>query len=241
MTADLGVGTAHSAGRFVGQSVTRREDPRLLTGHGRYVDDVVVPGMLYAAFVRSDLARGRITGLDVDAARTHPGVTAVLTAADLNPDAGSLQPTMFQGDTPPSPCAPVRLLADGDVRFVGDPVAIVVATSRYVAEDACELVEVDYEALDPIIDPERAMTETDELVHPELGSNVAMAVPTPPDPDLDAIFESAAHVVHETFHQHRHSCVPMEARGVVASYEPTSGELDLGVVSLGNSQELMAA
>ena len=227
MTATQPPGTTHSAGRFVGQSVTRREDPRLLTGHGRYVDDVVVQGMLHAAFVRSDLARGRITRLEVEAARRHPGVHAVLTAADLNADAGSLQPTMFQGATPPSPCAPVRLLADGDVRFVGDPVAIVIATSRYVAEDACELVEVDYEALEPIVDPEVALTETERLVHPELGSNVAMSVPTPPDPELDAIFESAAHVVHETFQQHRHTCVPMEARGVVASYEPSSGELDI--------------
>jgi len=220
-------GTTHSAGRFVGQSVIRREDPRLLTGHGRYVDDVVVPGMLHAAFVRSDLARGRITRLDVDAARSHPGVHAVLTAADLNAGSGSLQPTMFQADPPMSPCAPVRLLAEDDVRFVGDPIAIVVAVSRYVAEDACELVEVDVEALTPLVDPEVAAIDTENLVHPELGSNVAMSVPTPPDPDLDAIFESAAHVVRETFHQHRHSCVPMEARGVVAAYEPSSGGLEV--------------
>ena len=127
--------TEHTAGRFVGQSVKRREDPRLLTGHGAYVDDVVVPGMLHAAFVRSDLARARVTGIDVEAARALPGVHAVLTAADLNPQAGSRQPSMFQGDAPPSPCAPVPLLADGDVRFVGDPVAIVIAESRYLAED----------------------------------------------------------------------------------------------------------
>ena len=85
-------------GRFVGQSVTRREDPRLLTGHGTYVDDVVVPGMLHAAFVRSDLARARITRIDVEAARALDGCHAVLTAADLNPGLGSFQPTMFQGE-----------------------------------------------------------------------------------------------------------------------------------------------
>ena len=225
--AEPTAGTEHTAGRFVGQSVIRREDPRLLTGHGRYVDDVALPGMLHAAFVRSDVARARVTRIDVEAARALPGVHAVLTAAELNAGSGSLQPTMFQGDAPPSPCAPLHLLAEGDVRFVGDPVAIVVADSRYIAEDACELIEVDYDALPPVIDPEMALTETEQLVHPELGSNVAMSVPTPPDADLDAIFESAAHVVRETFHQHRHTCVPMEGRGVVASYEPATGELDI--------------
>ncbi|HSO95531.1 MAG TPA: xanthine dehydrogenase family protein molybdopterin-binding subunit, partial [Acidimicrobiia bacterium] len=102
--------SAPTAGRFVGQSVLRREDPRLLTGHGQYVDDVVVPAMLHAAFVRSDLAHGRITGLNVDAARALPGVRAVLTAADLNAGLGSMQPTMFQSDPPPSPCSPLRPL-----------------------------------------------------------------------------------------------------------------------------------
>ncbi len=225
-----------TAGRFVGQKVLRREDPRLLTGHGTYVDDVVVPGMLHAAFVRSDHARARITSIDVDDARALQGVRAVLTGADLNPVVGSMQPTMFQGDAPPSMCSPVRPLADGDVRFVGDLVAIVVAESRYVAEDACELVLVEYEPLDAIVDPERARDEPAELVHPELGSNVAGQIPTPPDPDLDAAFAAAAHVVTERIVQHRHTNVPMETRGVIASYEPASGELDV-VLSTQNPHE----
>ena len=217
-----------TAGRFVGQRVARREDPRLVTGHGTYVDDVVVPGMLHAAFVRSDLARARITRIDVEAALALDGVRAVLTGPELNPGLGSFQPTMFQADPPPSACAPVRALADGDVRFVGDPVALVVAESRYLAEDACELVEIDYEMLEPVIDPEAA-GEASELVHPELGSNVAMRVPTPPDPELDAAFANAAHVVSERLVQHRHTNVPMETRGVVASFEPASGELDVSL------------
>jgi carbon-monoxide dehydrogenase large subunit len=224
--------TTSSAGRFVGQSVKRREDPRLVTGTGRYVDDVVVPGMLHAAFVRSDLARARITRLDVSAARELPGVHAVLTGADLNPDAGNVQPTMFTGDAPPGPNAPVQPLAEHDVRFVGDPIAIVVAESRYVAEDACELVEVDYEPLTPVIDAEQAARGGgDDIVHPELGSNIAMQVPTPPDAELDAVFETAAHVVTETIVQHRHTNVPMETRGVVARFEPASGELDVWISS----------
>jgi carbon-monoxide dehydrogenase large subunit len=218
--------TAGTAGRFVGQKVLRREDPRLLTGHGAYVDDVVVPGMVHAAFLRSDLARARIVSIDVEAARALEGVRAVLTAADLNPGLGSFQPTMFQSDPPPSPCAPLRALADGDVRFVGDPIVLVVAESRYVAEDACELVEVELEPLEPIVDPEMAV-ESSQLVHPELGSNVAMSVPTPPSPELDAAFAEAAHVVRERIVQHRHTNVPMETRGVVAAFTPSSGELEV--------------
>jgi carbon-monoxide dehydrogenase large subunit len=216
-----------TAGRFVGQKVKRVEDPRLLTGQGRYVDDVNVPGMLHAAFVRSDLPRARIVRINADEARAMPGVHAVLTGAELNPGAGSMQPTMWAASAaPPSPCAPVTPLAGDDVRFVGDPVAIVVAESRYVAEDACELVDVEYEILDPIVDYEAAADATD-LVHSELDSNVAMDVGGPASPDLEATFASAAHIVTETLHQHRHTNVPMETRGVVASYTPSTGELDV--------------
>jgi carbon-monoxide dehydrogenase large subunit len=220
--------TAPTAGRFVGQAVRRREDPRLLTGQGVFVDDVVLPGLLHAAFVRSDLARARITGLDVDGARALPGVVAVLTAADLNPTVGSMQPSMFQGDHPPAPCAPLRPLADSDVRFVGDPVALVIAESRYVAEDAAELVVADYEPLPPVVDAETAAAAA-EVVHPELGSNVALHVESPPDAELDAAFASAAHVVTETLVQHRHTNVPMETRGVVAASKPATGELDVWI------------
>jgi aerobic carbon-monoxide dehydrogenase large subunit len=215
-----------TAGRFVGQRIARREDPRLVTGHGAYVDDASVPGMLHAAFVRSDLARARIIGIDVEAARALPGVRAVLTGHDLNPGLGSFQPTMFQGPTPPSPCAPLHALAETDVRFVGDPVALVIAESRYLAEDAAELVDVEYEPLDPILDPELARDSAD-LVHPELGSNIAMSVPTPPDEALDAAFAGAPHVVSARLVQHRHTNVPMETRGVLAAYEPSTGQLDV--------------
>src|SRR5438105_552752 len=146
----------HAAGRFVGQSVKRKEDPRLVTGHGRYVDDVTVPGMLHAAFLRSDVARGRITRLDVADARALDGVHAVLTAAELNGHvAGPMLPTMFADGTN-GVSAPVRPLADGDVRFVGDPIALVIAESRYLAEDACELIDVEYEPLAAVVDFERA-------------------------------------------------------------------------------------
>ena len=231
--------TTTSAGRFVGQAVRRREDPRLLTGRGSYVDDVTVPGMLHAAFVRSDLAHARITGLDVGAAQALPGVRAVFTAAELNPRVGSMQPTMFQSDPPPMPCAPLRPLAETDVRFVGDPIVLVVADSRYVAEDAAELVEVDYDPLPAVIDAATASHDP-TLVHPELGSNVAVHIASPPDPELDAIFERAPHVVTETLVQHRHTNVPMETRGIVASFTPATGELDVWI-STQNPHEVRQA
>src|SRR3954469_15025360 len=136
--------TPAAGNRFVGQSVKRAEDPRLLTGRGRYIDDVVLPGLLHAAFVRSPIAHGRITRLEVEGARQVPGVVAVFTSVELNAGLGKLWHTMVG---PEAPMPPVRPLAEGDVRFVGDPVALVVADSRYAAEDAAELVELEIHPL----------------------------------------------------------------------------------------------
>src|SRR3954464_13314184 len=116
-----------SAARFIGQSVPRREDPRLLTGHGQYVDDVTLPRMLHAHFVRSPIARGVLTGIEVEAARAFPGVAAVLTAAEVNHQALAAWPTMMGPD---AGGPPERILAEGDVRYVGEPIAIIVAASR---------------------------------------------------------------------------------------------------------------
>jgi aerobic carbon-monoxide dehydrogenase large subunit len=209
-----------TAGRFVGQRVRRREDRRLLTGHGTYVDDVELPGTLHAAFVRSNDARGTITALDVEEARCLDGVHAVLTADDLNDELVEYWNDMRGRPADDRSYPPVRLLARGDVRYVGEPVALVIADDRYVAEDACELVMVDVDPLDPVVTPEAALAAQAPLVHREWGSNVAASVEAPPDPELDAIFARAAHVVTETIHQHRYACVPMETRGLVASWDP---------------------
>ena len=132
------------AGRFVGSSVPRVEDVRLLSGHGRFVDDIVVPGMAHAAFVRSPHAHAEIVRIDVAAARRLPGVVAVFTGAEIaeitNPYIGLLSmPGLFE----PS----FYSLSTDRVRHVGDPVAVVVASSRRLAEDACALVDVDYRVL----------------------------------------------------------------------------------------------
>jgi len=206
------------AGRFVGQSVLRKEDARLITGHGIFVDDVTLPLECHVAFVRSNLPSGRITRLDVSAARVAEGVVAVLTGAELNGTAGSMLPTMFfDGNMGVS--APASPLAESDVRYVGDPIAIVIAESRGLAEDACELVEVDIDFVDAAVDFERALDEGAHLVHPELGSNIAERSGMV-NAGVDQALGLAAHVSTETFYQQRQSQVPMETRGIVVRFDP---------------------
>lgn len=212
-------------GRFIGQSVTRKEDQRLLTGHGLYVDDVRVSGTLHAAFLRSDLARAAITSVDTTAAKALPGVVAVYTWEDFNGISGPGYHAMMSEEllVPPP-------LAVTDVRYVGDPVAMVVAESRYLAEDACELIEVDYDPQPAVVDYTRAAADTDNVVHAGWGmeSNAMVQVPfTPLSPDLDDVFASATHVVECDVEQNRYVAMPMETRGIVASFHRGRQELDI--------------
>ena len=214
-------GTAIAA-RWVGERMPRTEDQRMITGHGRYVDDLAKPGMVHAAYVRSTVARGRIVELDVSVARRAPGVVAVLTAAEINTR------------TRPSARGPVdktprRLLADGDVRYVGEPIAIVVAESRYLAEDAAELVNVDIDQQDAVVTAAQALAEDSPRVHPELPDNLSGVVPAEDLPGLDVLFEDAPHVFTETFPQHRYVCVPMETHGLVAEWDPWTKQLELNI------------
>jgi aerobic carbon-monoxide dehydrogenase large subunit len=203
-----------TAARYTGTRVHRVEDARLLQGRGTFVDDIIRPGMLHACFVRSPFARARIRGIDTAAALALPGVRAVFTAADLNGGVHEQWYTSMGKDIPDTPRPP---LADGEVRFVGDPVALVVATDRYVAEDAVELVEVDYEPLPPVVDYVTAR-ESETLVHDAYAGNVAGALGAAMSDDLVAAFESAAHDVRLTIHQHAYTAVPMETRGMVVEW-----------------------
>jgi carbon-monoxide dehydrogenase large subunit len=215
-----------ASARLVGSRINRTEDPRLLTGRGSYVDDVTVPGLLHAAFARSDMARARLAGMDVSAARRAPGVVAVLTAADLNPLlAGPMgaTPVLDHG-----PLGPQYVLADGEVRFVGDPYALVVATSRAEAEDAAELIDVDLEPLAPVLDYRTALDAKD-LVHADRGSNLAGEMAIPVDDELRQILEAAPNVVTGTFEQNRYHPVPMETRGIVAWWDPRAGQFEVWV------------
>ena len=211
------------AGRYAGTRINRVEDARLLTGGGTFVDDIPLPGMLHAAFVRSPFARATLRGIDTSAARALPGVVAVLTGAELNADAKEQWHTSVGRDSPETPRPP---LAEEEVRFVGDPVALVVAESRYVAEDAAELVDVDYVPLAAVVDYARA-ADAAALVHERHGSNIVGEMSGGPASAVDDAFDAAAHVVGETISQHRYAAVPMEGRGLVVDYRRATGMLTI--------------
>ncbi|SBS77277.1 Carbon-monoxide dehydrogenase (Acceptor) [uncultured Mycobacterium sp.] len=207
--------------RYAGTRVPRVEDTRLLTGHGTYVDDIVRPGMLHACFVRSPFAHARINSIDVTAALALPGVHAVLTAADLNAGVKEAWHAVAGKDVPDTPRPP---LAEGEVKFVGDPVAIVIAANRYVAEDAIELVDVDYEPLPVIADFTQAVN-SEAVVHEAYPDNVAGGLAGAP-PDEEA-FAAAAYVADEQIYQQTHVPVPIETRGLVVEWVAATGELTL--------------
>src|SRR3954453_22352770 len=213
------------AARYLGQSVTRKEDQRLLPGHGLYGDDVKVSGALHAAFLRSDLARATITNVDTSAAKEMPGVVAVYTWEDFNGVMGPGYHAMLGEELAVPPP-----LAITDVRYVGDPVAVVIAETRYLAEDACELIEGDYDPQTAVVDYTRAAADTENVVHAGWGleSNAMVQVPfTPLSPDLDDVFASAAQVGECDVEQNRYVAMPMETRGIVASFHKGREELDI--------------
>jgi carbon-monoxide dehydrogenase large subunit len=183
--------------------------------------------MLHAAFARSDVARGHIASLDVAAARAAPGVAAVLTGTELN---GSLRGPM--GATPVLQLAdvgPDRVLALQEVRYVGDPYALVVATSRALAEDAIELIDLDLDPLTPVVDYRSAADSTELVLDGERDGNVCSSTEVPPDDELRQVLETAPHVITETFVQNRYHAVPMEPRGIVASWEPRTRRFEIWV------------
>jgi carbon-monoxide dehydrogenase large subunit len=211
---------------WVGADVLRSEDPRLLTGNGRYLDDIVLPGMLHAAFVRADHAHARILGIDADEARSIPGVHAVLTLADLGDqylskplDQPYASPAMKQD------IRPLALAAD-EVCYVGQPIAVVVADSRYLAEDGAAAVWVDYEPLQAMVDCRDALKPDAPMAHLDGDTNLVGTLGVGFG-DVDAAFSSAAHVWSEDFVQHRGGCHAMECRGVLAVDDPHNDGLTI--------------
>ena len=204
------------ATRWFGASIPRIEDPRLLRGRGTFVDDIDLPEMWHAAVLRSTHARARILSIDTTAARALPGVHLVLTAADLGE---VLEPSPLlvphHALTQPRTQLPLALSA---VHYVGEAVAFVVADSRYIAEDALDLIEVEYEPLPVVHSLEVAEALDAPLVHADVPGNVAAhLVQTVGDPD--AVFEGAPHVIRETIVMDRGAAMPMECRGVLARWD----------------------
>ncbi len=204
------------ATRWFGASIPRNEDPRLLRGKGSYVDDIDLPEQLHAAVLRCTHARARILNIDVSAARELPGVHLVLTASDLG-EVLEPSPLLVPHDALTQPRTQLPL-ALNEVRYVGEAVAFVVAEDRYIAEDALDLIGVEYEPLPVIHSMEVAVAEDAPLVHEDVPGNVAAhLIQTVGDPD--AVFISAPHVIRETLLMDRGAAMPMECRGVLARWD----------------------
>jgi carbon-monoxide dehydrogenase large subunit len=203
------------APRFVGSEVKRLEDPRLLRGQAQYVDDLVVHGLAHAVCVRSPHAHARIRAVDARPALAHPGVYAVLTARDLE-GRTTPKPTIL---APPGAKHPPRLaLASDRVRFVGDPVAFVVAVDRATARDAAELVAVDYEPLEPVLDAERAAAPGAPTIWDVAPDNTVYEFRWATG-DVDAVFARAHRVVRVRAVNQRVAALPLEPRGCVAQWQ----------------------
>ena len=227
MTTELSADITAGSTRYAGARIARVEDPRLLTGHGTYVDDVTRPGMLHACFVRSPYARARIVGIDATAALALDGVHAVFTASDLNPGVHEAWFALAGKDVPDSPRPP---LAEDEVRFVGDLVALVVAEDRYIAEDAADLVDVEYDPLTAVVDYATAETN-EELVFDGWAGNLCGGLAGRPAEKLAPVFDEAAVVVEETIYQQAYVASPMETRGIVVEWSRADQELTVWAAS----------
>jgi carbon-monoxide dehydrogenase large subunit len=205
----------------VGASVRRMEDPRLLRGEAAYVDDLRIPGVLHMAVLRSPEAHARIRSVDVSKARELGGVVDAFSAAGLGTNPPAI-PALFAVESfRPAPQYP---LAVDTVRYVGDPVAVVVAESRHVAEDALELIEVDYQPLDAVVDAYAAIQPGAPVLHDNAPDNRA-ATMVYETGDVEAAFAAADRVVRERLDMQRYTGIPLETRGAVAHRDAVTGEL----------------
>jgi carbon-monoxide dehydrogenase large subunit len=212
--------------RYFGAPTKRNEDPRLLRGRALFVDDVVLPNLAHAAILRSAVAHGRIRSIDVEAARRREGVIAVYTAEDLGP---YWKPGPLLVPPPPIPGITFNLrthvpLAKDKVRHVGEPLAIVIARSRYLAEDALADIVVDIDPLPAVVDLESALVAGSALVHDDLGTNVAAHVHQAKGNYARAAAQ-AAHVIKRRFLYDRGASSPIETRGIVANWDARADQL----------------
>src|SRR6266481_1633814 len=205
--------------KYVGKRIKRTEDPRLIKGLAHYVDDIGLPGTLHVAFVRSIYAHARISGIDTTEAMKAPGVIAVYTGKDI----AKVGPVPCAAALPDLKVPDYRVLATGKALFVGHPIAAVVATDKYLARDAADLISVDYEELPVVVDVEAA-AKGGPLVHEQFGNNVAYTL-TSGEGDIDAGMKSADTIVSQRMVHQRLAPIAMEPRGVLARYFPGEEEL----------------
>ncbi len=216
---------SESNGDFVGKSILRREDQRLLTGRGEYIADLKLPGMLHAAFVRSQMAHARIRSVDLSRALAAPGVVYAISGPDLMellPPVSDTQlslPKKWTTLVQHKFLNPQQsLLAYDKVRHVGEAIAVVIAESRYLAEDAAELVTVELEPLPAVVDPEAGLTSETAVLHEQYGTNLIGDFAVEKG-NTEAALAAAPHRLSRRFYHHRYAAIPMECRGVVGSYD----------------------
>ncbi|WP_328379527.1 xanthine dehydrogenase family protein molybdopterin-binding subunit [Streptomyces sp. NBC_00440] len=207
---------------LVGTAVPRREDPRLLTGRGRFVDDIQLPRMLHAQFVRSSVASGRLTSLDLSAVREVPGVVAAFTADDL--DLSAITAGLHR---PPEEYVPTEMpvLARDRVRFVGEPIAIVIAEDPYAAEDGIEAAKAVYDVFPPILNEGTALAPGAPLVHEEAPGNTLLDVSLFATEGIDRIFADAPCTVRVESRTGRQNALPLETRGALAQWDAREEQL----------------
>jgi carbon-monoxide dehydrogenase large subunit len=206
----------------IGARIPRRELKRLLVGHGRYIDDIKLPRMLHACFVRSPHAHAKIISIDVEAAKQAPDVAAVLTATDINPRCKPFVGIALH--RPGHRSAPQRLFAAERAVWQGQPVAIVLADNRALAEDAAELVAVEWQPLPVVGDQLQAITPGAPVIHPELGDNIAFEFALEKGAPAKA-FAEADLVIDEELRFERQMAMTLEARGLIADFNPGDGSL----------------
>ncbi|HTY56144.1 MAG TPA: xanthine dehydrogenase family protein molybdopterin-binding subunit [Candidatus Binataceae bacterium] len=206
------------AGRFIGARLPRVEDPKFVRGTANYVGGIVLPGMVHLAFVRSRYAHARIRNVDVSKAKSLPGVVGVWTGQDTRDQIEPLRCIVNTNIVRNFKASDIHVVKFDKARYVGEILAVVAAESRYIAEDAVELIDVDYEELEPVFDVEKAMTKESPLLHEEWGDNI-MDSAAHEIGKVDAAFAAAAVVVKQRFHTPRHQAVPMETRGCLASFD----------------------
>ncbi|MCH8088281.1 MAG: xanthine dehydrogenase family protein molybdopterin-binding subunit, partial [Chloroflexi bacterium] len=206
---------------YIGSPVLRSEDYRFTTGAGTYVDDIKIPGALHAAILRSPHGHARITSIDTSKALEIAGSVKVFTFQDLGPDLKPIPMRMM-----PLPGLERFLqypLASDEVRYVGEPLAVVIAESRYIAEDMLDAIQVTYQPLDAVVDAKEALKDR-VLIHEGPGTNLA-ASHRMERGDVEKAFRNAEYTRKEEFKINRHTGVPLETRGLVASYDGKSGDL----------------
>src|SRR3989454_9404006 len=208
---------------YIGQAMKRVEDPRLIKGIATYVDDLSLPGMLHAVFLRSPYAHAKINSINAEAAKVAPGVIGVFTGADVNDKCGVVP---CAAEIPGLIAPKHTVLAGERAYFVGHPVAVVVASDRYAARDALDLIEVDYEPLPVVSDPIKAVEKDSALAHPELGTNVAFTWKLA-NGDVEGAFQQADRIVRQRMVHQRLTPMAIEPRGCLASFHAGEGSLTL--------------